>query len=137
MLLIGSLLVGAGALAVGLLALLFRHPRAPRWIEPELVAMLATIPVTAMLGLGLGYLLSGGYQLLHGKDDLYALGAPLLAAVVIAAAYQLSRIRGRLAAYDAARAGPNATAMPPPIPEGASSAPSPAGLSHGPAREAA
>ena len=55
MLVIGSILVGAGALAVGLLALLFRHPRAPRWTEPELVAMLATIPVTAALGLGLVY----------------------------------------------------------------------------------
>ena len=44
-----------------------------------------------MLGLGLGYLLAGCYRLLHGAGDLYELGAPLTAAIVVAALYQAVR----------------------------------------------
>ena len=62
MLAFGSLLVGAGILLTGLLALLFRHPRAARWTGPELVAMLAVVPVTGLLGFGFGYMLLGGYR---------------------------------------------------------------------------
>ncbi len=137
MLVIGSFLVGAGALAVGLLALLFHHPRAPRWTRPELVAMLATIPVTAMLGLGLGYLLAGGYRLLHGGGDLYELSAPLAAAIVVTALYQLSGIRGRLAGYDAARAGANPAAAALLMPDESPGGPGLSGPSHRPARKAA
>jgi hypothetical protein len=136
MLVTGSILLAAGVLAVGLLALLFRHPRSPRWTRPELVAMLLTIPVTAMLGLGLGYLLTGGYRLLHGTGELYELGAPVAAAIVVAVLYRLSGIRGRLQAYEAAGAGTGSNAAPAaatPVLEGSPRAPSP----HRPARKAA
>jgi heme A synthase len=141
MLVMGSILVGIGALVVGLLALLFRHPRAPGWTKPEPVAMLALIPVTGMLGLGLGYILAGCYRLLQGAGDVYELGAPLAAAVAIAALWQLSGIRGRLEAYDAASVGagsgtdPAATAIS--LPVGAPGAPAPRRPTHRPAGKAA
>jgi hypothetical protein len=112
MLVMGSLLVGVGALAVGLLALLFRHPRAPAWTRPEAVAMLALIPVTGMLGLGFGYVLTGCYRLLQGVGDVYELGAPLATAAVIAVLWRLTGMRGRLEAYDAASAGAGSSAEP-------------------------
>ncbi len=94
----GSILVGAGALVVGLLALLFRHPRAPRWTRPELVAMLTVIPVTAMLGLGLGYMIAGVYRLLQGVGSLYELSTPVAVAIAVAGLWRLL-IGGRLRAY--------------------------------------
>jgi heme A synthase len=52
---LGSCIAGAGLLMAGLLALLLRHPNAPRWTRPEIVAMLLCVPVTATIGFGLGY----------------------------------------------------------------------------------
>lgn len=99
MLAFGSLLVGAGILLTGLLALLFRHPRAARWTGPELVAMLAVVPVTGLLGFGFGYMLLGGYRVLNGASGLYELAAP--AALAIAAALWWVSVRRRLRAYGA------------------------------------
>ncbi len=110
MLAIGSILVGAGVLAAGLLALLFRHPRAPRWTRPELVAMLMVIPVTAVLGLGLGYIFTGVYRLLHGVGSFYELVMPVAVAIAIAGLWRLA-IGGRLRAYGLA-APPTAAGAP-------------------------
>jgi hypothetical protein len=98
----GSLLVGLGILLVCLLTLFFRHPRAPRWSKPELVAMLAVVPVTGVLGLGLGYVLVGTYQLLNGAGELRELGAPVSVALVIVGL--VFHVRRRLRAYSAASA---------------------------------
>jgi hypothetical protein len=117
MLAIGSILVGAGVLAVGLLALLFRHPRAPRWTRAELVAMLTAIPVTAILGLGLGYIFTGAYRMRQGTGSLYELAMPAAVAIAIAGLWRLA-IGGRLRAYGLAA---------PPIPDaGAAAGPAPA-----------
>jgi hypothetical protein len=103
----GSLLIALGILVTGLLALLFRHPRAPRWTRPELVAMLLVVPVSATLGLGLGYVLVGIYQLLHGLGNPVDLAS--LVVVALAAAAWWLVISRRLRAYDAVQA-PNPAA---------------------------
>lgn len=115
MLAMGSLLVGVGILLASLLALFFRHPRAPRWSKPELVAMLAVVPVTAVLGLGFGYVLVGSYGLLNGAGGLPELGAPVSVALVVAG---LSfHVRRRLRAYSAAIApGSNVDSAATPTP---------------------
>jgi hypothetical protein len=69
MLALGSCIAGIGLLVTGLLALLFRHPNAPRWTRPEIVALLLCVPVTATTGLGLGYLAYGMSQLVKGTGD--------------------------------------------------------------------
>ena len=46
---------GLGILVAGGLALLFRQPNPPRWTQPEIVALLVCVPVTGVIGLGLGY----------------------------------------------------------------------------------
>lgn len=140
MLVTGSILVGAGALVASLLALLFRHPRAPRWTRSEVVAMVAAIPVAGVLGLGLGYVLAGGYRLLHGVGHGYEPGAPLAVALVVAGAWRVLGI-GRLLEADGA-AGPGAGARadpavaPTPMPDGSPGAPS-TRSAHRPARKAA
>jgi hypothetical protein len=98
----GSILLGAGVMAVGLLALLFRHPQAPRWTRPELVAMLAVIPVTGVLGFGGGYTLFGAYRLLHGTGHLYELAAPFGVALAVAALWHALAIPRRLRFYGSA-----------------------------------
>jgi branched-subunit amino acid ABC-type transport system permease component len=102
MLAMGSLLVGVGILLAGLLAVFVRHPRAPRWSKPEIVAMLAVVPVTVVLGVGCGYVLVGVYQLLHGAGELYELAALLGVALVVAGS--VSWVRRRLQAYSTASA---------------------------------
>ena len=54
MLAFGSYLAGLGILVAGGLALLFRQPNPPRWTQPEIVALLVCVPVTGVIGLGLG-----------------------------------------------------------------------------------
>ena len=100
MLAMGSILVGVGILGAGLLTLLFRNPRAPRWTRPELVAMLAVIPVTGTLGLGFGYMLVGAYQLLYGRGELFEL-AVLLGVAIVVVAFLRVVIGRRLRAYGA------------------------------------
>jgi hypothetical protein len=99
MLALGSCIAGIGLLVTGLLALLFRHPNAPRWTRPEIVALLLCVPVTATTGLGLGYLAYGMSQLVKGTGDPREL--LVLAGVVIALAllWRVSRIGQRLKGY--------------------------------------
>jgi hypothetical protein len=59
----GSAMVAVGLIAVSLLAWLFRSRQTPRWLGSDLVAMLLCIPVTALMGLGGGYVFFG---LSHG-----------------------------------------------------------------------
>jgi hypothetical protein len=102
MLALGSIIAGCGILLAGLLALLFRNPEAPRWARPELVAMLACVPVTAIIGLGLGYAAYGVSQLVGGAGnpgELLVLAAVL---IVLALAWRALGIRRRLRAYAAA-----------------------------------
>jgi len=98
---LGSCIAGTGILMTGLLALLFRHPDAPRWTRPEIVAMLLCAPVTATIGFGLGYTTYGLYQLAHGGGD--PRGLLVLAAVltVLALVWRGLRIRQRLKDYAA------------------------------------
>lgn len=113
MLAIGSCIAGIGVLMSGLLALLFRHPDAPRWARPEIVAMLVCVLATAVIGWGLGYTIYGLYQVVHGAGDpgeLLVLAAVL---IVLALAWRGLRIRQRLRDYAAtgnsAPGGPPAT----------------------------
>ena len=103
MLAMGSVLAGTGVLLVALLALLCRHPRAPRWAGSELLAMMVSVPVTVMIGFGLGHVLHGGYQVLHGGG-----GVELFAPVAVAAALLLliPPLRRRIRTYAATSAGP-------------------------------
>jgi hypothetical protein len=114
MLALGCVLAGAGVLLVGLLALLFRNPRAPRWTRPEAVVFLTMVPVAGMIGVGLGYALYGGNALLHGDGDLRELAALALVPAVIALVWHVLRIGGRLRAYADEVAGgpPSAVTMP-------------------------
>ena len=89
MLAFGSCLAGFGILVTGLLALLFRNPDAPRWTRPELVAMLVCVPLTAMIGLGLGYTAYGVFRLVDGTGDPREL--LVLATVLIVLALAWSR----------------------------------------------
>jgi hypothetical protein len=101
MLAFGSCIAGVGLLVTGLLALLFRHPNAPRWTRPEIVAMLFCVPVTVTTGLGLGYVGYGLIQLLKGAGDpgeLLVLAGSIL---VLALAWRGFRIRQRLKDYAA------------------------------------
>ena len=101
----GSCIAGAGILLTGLLALLFRKPDAPRWTRPEIVAMLACIPVTATTGIGLGYAAYGVSQLVKGTGDpreLLVLAAVLM---VLALVWRALGIRRRLKAYAVATDG--------------------------------
>jgi hypothetical protein len=96
---LGSCIAGTGLLMTGLLALLFRHPGAPRWTRPEIVAMLLCVLATATIGLGLGYTVYGLYRVVHGAGD--PRGLLVLAAVLIALAllWRGLRIRQRLKDY--------------------------------------
>jgi hypothetical protein len=69
MLALGSCLAGVGLLVTALLALLFRHPNAPRWTRPEIVALLLCVPVAVTTGLGLGYTAFGLSELVSGTGD--------------------------------------------------------------------
>ena len=105
MLALGSCIAGFGILMTGLLALLFRHPNAPRWTRPEIVAMLACVPVTITTGLGLGYTAYGVSQVVKGTGDpgeLLVLAAVL---IVLALAWRAFGIRRRLKDYAAATGG--------------------------------
>ena len=90
MLAFGSCIVGFGILVTALLALLFRHPNAPRWTRPEIVVMLVCVAVTATTGVGLGYTAYGLSQLANGTGDpseLLVLLAVLIALAMPGACY--------------------------------------------------
>jgi len=99
MLALGSCIAGVGLLATGLLALLFRHPKAPRWTRPEIVAMLACVPVTVTTGLGLGYAAFGVSELLKGTGDPRGLLVLAGVLIVLALAWRGLRIGQRLKDY--------------------------------------
>ena len=101
MLAFGSCIAGVGILVTALLALLFRHPNAPRWTRPEIVAMLVCVPVTATTGLGLGYAAYGLSQLVKGTGDARELLVLAAVLVVLALAWRVFRIRQRLKDYAA------------------------------------
>jgi hypothetical protein len=106
MLALGSCIAGIGILGAGLLALLFRHPDAPRWTRPEIVPMLACVPVTATIGLGLGYTAFGLSQLANGTGDPRELLALAGVLIGLALLWRVLGIRRRLRAY-AATAAPS------------------------------
>jgi len=101
MLALGSCIAGIGILATALLALLFRHPDAPRWTRPEIVAMLLCVVTTAVIGLGLGYTVYGLHQVAHGAGDRRGLLVLAAVAIVLALAWRGLRIRQRLRDYAA------------------------------------
>jgi len=101
MLALGSCLAGLGILLTGLLALLFRNPAAPRWTRPELVATLICVPVTGMIGLGLGYTAYGLSQLVKGAGDPRELLVLLAVLIVLALAWRVLGFRRRLLDYAA------------------------------------
>lgn len=102
MLAFGSCIAGFGILVTGLLALLFRNPDAPRWTRPEIVAMLACVPVTATTGLGLGYSAYGVSQLVQGTGDPRELLVLPAVLIVLVLAWRALGIRRRLKDYAAA-----------------------------------
>jgi hypothetical protein len=112
MLAIGSVVAGTGVLLVGLLALLFRHPRAPRWTQPELVVFLTVVPIAGMIGFGLGYALWGGNALLRGEGDVRELLALVLVPVAVAGVWRVLGIKGRLRGYAEATAGEPSSLAP-------------------------
>jgi hypothetical protein len=99
MLALGSCIAGVGLLVTGLLALLFRHPKAPRWTRPEIVAMLICVPVTITTGLGLGYVALGLSRLAGGTGDPRELLVLAGVALILALAWRGLRIRRRLKDY--------------------------------------
>jgi len=99
MLALGSCIAGVGLLATGLLALLFRHPKAPRWTRPEVVAMLACVPVTVTTGLGLGYAAFGLSRLVRGAGDPRELLVLAGVLIVLALVWRGLRIGQRLKDY--------------------------------------
>jgi F0F1-type ATP synthase membrane subunit c/vacuolar-type H+-ATPase subunit K len=105
MLAIGSVVGGAGILLVGLLALLFRNPRAPRWTRPELVVFLTMVPVAGMIGFGFGYLLYGANALLRGQGDIRELAVLASVPVVVALIWRALGGKRRLRGYAEAGAG--------------------------------
>ena len=101
MLAFGSCIVGFGILVTALLALLFRHPNAPRWTRPEIVVMLVCVPVTATTGVGLGYTAYGLSQLVNGTGDPSELLVLLAVLIALAMVWRALRIRQRLRDYAA------------------------------------
>jgi hypothetical protein len=128
MLAFGSCVAGVGLLLAALLALLFRHPDAPRWTRPDIVALLLCVPVTVTTGLGLGYTAFGASQLLRGAGDPRELLALAGVVIVLAVLWRGLRIGQRLRDYaavtgDFSRSAPAAPAPslvtdepPPPTP---------------------
>lgn len=118
---LGSCIAGTGLLMTALLALLFRHPGAPRWTRPEIVAMLLCVLATATIGLGLGYTVYGLYQVAHGAGDPRGLLVLAGVLIVLAVLWRGLRIRQRLQDYAAtsnrAPAGSPATEPTPAINE--------------------
>jgi hypothetical protein len=116
MLALGSCLAGVGILVTCLLALLFRHPNAPRWTRPEIVALLACVPVAVTTGVGLGYTAFGVSQLVSGAGDPRELLVLAGAVIVLALAWHGLRIRQRLKDYAIATGGSSPSADLAPAP---------------------
>jgi hypothetical protein len=117
MLALGSCLAGLGILVSCLLALLFRHPNAPRWTRPEIVALLACVPVAVTTGVGLGYTAFGVSQLVSGTGDPRELLVLAGVVIVFALAWRGLRIRQRLKEYALVTDGSSPRAHLAPAPE--------------------
>lgn len=131
MLTLGSALVTSAILLTILIAFLFRRPDPPRWTRPDLVAMLAGVPPTAVLGLGFGYMLIGLHRLISAPDVYDLAGAVAIWALAAAVWHRLG-VRARFRAYAAAGRPGVVAASHLAGPGGSSAAPpaSPAGSSH-------
>ena len=109
---LGSCIAGIGILMTGLLALLFRHPNAPRWTRPEIVAMLLCVPVTGTIGFGLGYTIYGLSRLVDGVGDPRELLVLAAVLIVLALLWRGLRIRQRLKDYAATTSHSAPSALP-------------------------
>ena len=116
MLALGSCLAGVGLLVTCLLALLFRHPNAPRWTRPEIVALLACVPVAVTTGVGLGYIAFGLSELVSGAGDPRELLVLAGVLIVLVLAWRGLRIRQRLKDYAIASGGSSPGAYLAPAP---------------------
>jgi heme A synthase len=109
---LGSVLTAGGLLAVVALMLLFRHPGAPRWTRSELAASLLGVAVTALIGVGVGYLALTPREFLSqgaSATDLTVMAVSLAAVLVVGRA-----LRGRVRALDlAADTGATVTVLTP------------------------
>lgn len=85
---IGSAMVAVGLGAVSFLAWLFRTQRTPGWLGSDLAAMLLCIPVTALIGLGGGYVFLG---LSHGLGLVEVVALIGCAAVLLAVRWLMRR----------------------------------------------
>ena len=84
----GSVMVALGLVGVSLLAWMFRAARTPRWLGSDLAAMLLCSPVTALMGLGGGYVFIG---LSHGLGVVEAAALLGCAAVLWGVRWVLRR----------------------------------------------
>jgi hypothetical protein len=98
----GSYLMGLCILLAGLFALLFRHPNPPRWTQPEIVALLLCVPVTGAIGVAVGCIAAGLWQLITGAGDPADLLVLVGVVIGVALVWHVVGIRQRLAAYAAA-----------------------------------
>jgi hypothetical protein len=116
MLALGSCLAGVGLVVTCLLALLFRHPNPPRWTRPEIVALLACVPVAVTTGVGLGYMAFGVSQLVSGAGDPRELLVLAGVLIVLVLGWRGLRIKERLQEYALATGGKSPGASPAPEP---------------------
>jgi heme A synthase len=84
----GSAMLALGLIVASLLAWSFRSSGTPRWLSSDLAAMLLCIPVTALIGLGAGYVLFG---LSHGIGLVEAVALIACAAVLWGVRWTLRR----------------------------------------------
>lgn len=110
MLTLGSALVSSAILLTVLIAFLFRRPDPPRWTRPDLVAMLAGVPPTAVIGLGFGYMLIGLHRLITAPE-VYDLAGAVAVWALAAVLWRRLGVRARFRAY-AAAGRPGALARP-------------------------
>jgi hypothetical protein len=101
MLALGSCIAGVGLLATGLLALLFRQPDPPSWTRPQIVALLACVPVSVTTGVGLGYAAFGLSGLVNGTGDPRELLVLAGVVVVLVLLWRGLRVGQRLKDYAA------------------------------------
>jgi hypothetical protein len=104
----GSAMVALGLVAASLLAWLFRSQQTPRWLGSDLAAMLLCIPVTALIGLGGGYVFFG---LSHGVGLIEMVALLGCGAVLFAVRWLIRRHMPGAAAV----AGAGAAGVEPPL----------------------
>jgi heme A synthase len=105
----GSAMIALGLVVVSLLAWLFRSQRSPRWLSSDLIAMLLCIPVTALIGLGSGYVILG---LSHGVGLVEAVALIGCAAVLWSVRWMIRRHLPAPAAVGVAGLEPPAAGTP-------------------------